>query len=166
MNHALTILWAQWRSVRNGYPRRGVAWTAVVALIWYVLWAGLSVVIARIFSEAENLPMIHNVLPSGLFIVFLYWQLIPLLMATTGSTLELRKLRVYPIPESQLFRLEMMLRVTSGIEMIILLAGITVGVTLNPRLPGWALFAVLAYIVFNLSIAIGLRDLLARLLSR
>ncbi len=42
--------------------------------------------------------MITAALPGGLLLIFLYWQVVPLLMAATGSSLELRKLRAYPIP--------------------------------------------------------------------
>jgi len=31
MNQARAILWAQWRSMRNFFPRTGVGWTAAVA---------------------------------------------------------------------------------------------------------------------------------------
>ena len=63
-----------------------------------------------------------------LLIVFLYWQVVPLLMAATGASLDLRKLQVYPIPVSQLFSIEVMLRVTAGIEMMLILSGIAVGI--------------------------------------
>ena len=32
MKHARAILWAQWRTLRNFYPRGGVAWTAVIGV--------------------------------------------------------------------------------------------------------------------------------------
>ncbi len=38
MKHARAILWAQWRTLRNFYPRGGVAWTAARELVWYGLW--------------------------------------------------------------------------------------------------------------------------------
>ncbi len=166
MTHAQAILWAQWRSLRNFHPKRGVAWTAVVATIWYGLWSATAVALAKIFSESDSVGMIHKVLPSGLLIVVMYWQLIPLLMATTGSSLELRKLRSYPIPESQLFSIEVLLRVTSGVEMVLLLAGIGVGVALNPALPHWGVLAILVYALLNLFAAVGFRDMLARVLAR
>ena len=71
-------------------------------------------------------------LPGGLLVMFLYWQVVPVLMAATGASLELRKLKVYPIPVSQLFAIEVMLRVTAAIEMVLVLIGIAVGVALNP----------------------------------
>jgi len=166
LTHARAIVWAQWRTLRNYYPRGGVAWTAIVGLIWYGLWTALSLALIRVFSEPGILGLVPKVLPTGLLIVLLYWQVIPLLMATTGSSLELKKLRVYPIPNSQLFGLEVLLRLTSGIEMVLMLTGITIGITLNDALPKWVAVPALAYIFFNLVIAVGLRDLLGRLLAR
>jgi ABC-2 type transport system permease protein len=166
MPFARAILWAQWRTLRNYYPHSGVAWTAIVGLIWYGLWAAASLALIRVFSEASNAQIIHNVLPSSLLIAFLYWQVIPLLMATPGATLELKKLRAYPIPESQLFSVEVLLRFTSGIEMVLLLTGGTIGMLLNPAMPKWGGLGTLAYVLFNLLTALGMRDMLARLLSR
>jgi len=166
MVHARTILWAQWRTLRNYYPRSGVAWSAVVGVIWYGLWLAASVGLLGVFSEAGNVTMIHNVLPSGLLMVFLYWQLIPLLLATTGASLELHKLRSYPIPDFQLFSLEVLLRLSSGAEMVLLLTGTLMGMLLNPALHGVGPWAVLLFILFNLLIGVGLRDLLGRLLAR
>ncbi len=79
--------------------------------------------------------------------------------------MELHKLQVYPIPVAQLFGIEVMLRVTAGIEMVLILVGLGIGVLLNPELPAWCAFAVLPYGIFNLFFAVGLRDLLARILA-
>ena len=166
MTHASSIVWAQWRTYRNYYPRGGVAWTAIVGLIWYGLWTAFSLALIKVFSEPATLPLIPKLLPTSLLIVVLYWQFIPLLMATTGSSLELKKLRAYPIPNSELFVLEVLLRFTSGIEMVLALTGITIGMSLNPGLPKWVLAPALAYLSFNLIIGVGLRDMLGRLLAR
>jgi ABC-2 type transport system permease protein len=111
-------------------------------------------------------PVIRIALPGGLLLIFLYWQVVPLMLATTGSSLDLRKLRAYPIPDGQLFLIEVLLRVTAGIEMVLVLLGMTIGAMLNPALAKWCLLATLIYVVFNLLIAVGLRDMLGRLLAR
>ena len=160
------IFWAQWRTLYHFYPRRGVAWSAVVGLIWYGLWTSVAIVMLRVFSNPTQIPVIRVALPGGLLLMFLYWQVVPLLLATTGSSLDLRKLRAYPIPDSQLFSIEVLLRVTAGIEMVLVLIGITIGALLNPALAKWSLLATAAYVTFNLIIAVGLRDTLARLLAR
>jgi ABC-2 type transport system permease protein len=166
VTHAKAILWAQWRTLRNFYPRGGVAWTAILGSIWYGIWTLAAIAIARLLSNPANLGTLRTALPGGLLLVFLYWQVVPLLMAATGASLELRKLQAYPIPVSQLFGIEVMLRVTAAIEMVLVLVGIAIGVLLNPRIPGWSALATLLYLLFNLFFAVGLRDLIARILAR
>jgi len=164
MNHARAILWAQWRTLRNS--RGGAAWTAIIGTIWYGFWLLASIAGARLVSNPANLPLLKAGLAGALLIVFLYWQVVPLLMAATGASLDLRKLQAYPIPVSQLFAIEVMLRVTAGIEMVMVLCGIAVGIALNPALPLWCTLAVIPYVLFNLLLAIGVRDLMLRLMAR
>lgn len=164
---ATAILWAQWKTLWNRRGRRGGRlWGTIVSVIWYGVWAVVAAAIGRIMSDGGDTILIHNVLPVGLMMVMLYWQLIPLLLATTGASLELRKLRVYPIPESQLFWIEALLRVTAGVEMVLLLIGVCAGAMFNPHFPKWGPMAIFAYVVFNLLFAIGMRDLMSRMLAR
>jgi len=137
-----------------------------VSVIWYGLWAGAAYSLLRVFSDPAEVPVIRIALPGGLLLIFLYWQVVPLMLATTGSSLDLRKLRAYPIPDGQLFSIEVLLRVTAGVEMVLVLMGMTIGAMLNPVLTGWSLSATLGYVAFNLLIAVGLRDMLGRLLAR
>ncbi|MBV8845224.1 MAG: hypothetical protein JO307_20655, partial [Bryobacterales bacterium] len=95
-----------------------------------------------------------------------YWQVVPLLVAATGASLDLKKLQGYPIPTRQLFIVEVLLRATASLEMFVVLLGASAGILLNPRLAKTGLIAILLYVVFNLYLALGLRDLLGRLLSR
>ena len=105
-------------------------------------------------------------MPGGLLLIFLYWQVVPLLMAATGASLDMRKLKAYPIPVRQLFAIEVLLRVTAAIEMFLVLLGAMIGILLNPRLPALGALAILPYMVFNLLLAVGVRDLVVRLLAR
>ena len=166
MTHGGAIIWAQWRTFCHFNPRRGIAWPVLVNLIWYGLWAGAAYAFLRVFSNPAEAPVIRNALPGGLLLMFLYWQVVPLLLATTGSSLDLRKLRAYPIQVNELFLIEVLLRVTAGLEMVLVLAGLTAGAMMNPALAKWSLLAALVYVAFNLIIAVGLRDLLGRLLAR
>jgi len=50
--------------------------------------------------------------------------------------------------------------------MVVVLMGMTIGAMLNPALTKWSLLATLIYVAFNLVIAVGLRDMLGRLLAR
>jgi ABC-2 type transport system permease protein len=165
MKHARAILWAQWRTLRNFYPRGGAVWSAVVQFAWYGGWTLAAAAVARVMASPQSVGLIETALPGGLVLVFLYWQVVPLLMAATGASLDLRKLQVYPIPVRQLFAIEVMLRVTGAVEMVLLLAGAAVGLTLNPHYSVLNALAVLPYLLFNLFLAVGLRDLAARLLA-
>ncbi len=162
---ATAILWAQWRTLRNRRGRGGSIWATISNIIWYGAWTLAAILLGKIVSERSGIQVIHSVLPATLLMITLYWQVIPLLMATTGASLEMRKLRAYPIPDGQLFWIEAMLRATAGIEMILILTGIGIGALLNPAYPKWAPVAILAYMVFNLLLAIGMRDLVARLIA-
>ena len=161
MNQARAILWAQWRSMRNFFPRRGVGWTAVVGLIWYGLWAAGAWAVMLLISSPITVSL------SGIFLlVFLYWQVVPVLMAASGASLDLRKLQAYPIPVTQLFALETMLRVTASIEVMLVLTGAGIGILRNPTLHPWNVLALLLFAGFNLVLGVGLRDTIARILAR
>jgi ABC-2 type transport system permease protein len=165
MNQARAILWAQWRTVRNFYPRGGIAWGTVINAGWYGFWLLAAIATARLAANPANAGAMRTLLPGGLLLAFLYWQVVPLLMAATGASLELRKLQVYPIPPSQLFSIEVMLRVTSAIEMLLIVMGLAVGMFLNPTLPKWTALVLVPYVLFNLFLAVGVRDLVARILA-
>jgi ABC-2 type transport system permease protein len=161
-------VWAQWRTLRNSIRRSGggIGWMAVVGIIWYGIWGTASYFLARLAMQPGSVGLVRTGLPPVLFLVFLYWQVVPLLMAATGASLDLRKLQAYPIPFSQLFGVEVLLRVTAGVEMLLVLTGVAIGMLLNPLIPWWAAFALLPYVAFNLFLSVGLRDLLVRILAR
>ncbi len=168
-NQARAIVWAQWRTTRNHFPRSNKAALAVNAfltLVWYGGFAFLAGLAAILLSNPDELSLIHDVLPSALLVCFLYWQLIPVLMASMGSSLDTKKLLVYPIPTGQLFTLEVLLRISTGVEMLLLLTGAGIGLLLNPRIPFWGPSALLVFVIFNLFCSAGVRDLLVRLLAR
>ena len=165
MNQARAILWAQWRTLRNFYSRGGVAWGAIIGAVWYGFWLLAAIAMARMAASPANLGVMKALLTGGLLLVFLYWQVVPLLMAATGASLELSKLKVYPVPASQLFLIEVMLRITSAVEMVFIMIGLALGILFNPVLPGWAALVPVPFVLFNLLLAVGLRDLVARILA-
>src|SRR5882757_6286842 len=112
MNQARAIVWAQWRTALNFYPRGGIAWTAVIGAIWYGFWLLASFAASQLAANPANMNLLRTALPGTLLMVLLYWQVVPLMMAATGASLELRKLQAYPIPVSQLFGIEVLLRLT------------------------------------------------------
>ena len=102
----------------------------------------------------------------GLILGFFYWQVVPLMLATAGASLETKKLIVYPVPHSQLFLLDVLMRVSTGLEVLIMMVGAAIGILLNPKLPWWAPLAFVPYIVFNLALASGVREWIARIMAR
>ncbi|MSV35603.1 MAG: hypothetical protein EXQ47_08410 [Bryobacterales bacterium] len=166
MPYVGAIFWAQWCTLCNFYPRKGVAWTAIVGIVWYGLWSTVAFVLLQAFRNTENLFIVRQALPGGLLLMFLYWQAVPILLAATGSSLDLKRLRVYPIPAKHLFGIEVLLRITSAVEMALLLAGIIIGALFNPKLTSGSVLAATLFLPFNLIVAVGLRDLVGRLLAR
>ena len=163
------ILRAQLLSMRPG-ANRGLAISVFVGLLWYGFWAAVATW-AAFFVAHATAERLQYLAPLGLLAVCLYWQLMPVLSASMGSSLDLRKLMVYPVPPGQLFVVDLMLRFLTGIEMLLALTGAAIGLARNPVAGGPAAIlrvslAVLGFIVFNVLLASGTRSLLERLLAR
>src|SRR5581483_11878346 len=119
---ASAIVWAQWRTQRNYFPRSNKASFAFSTLLsagWYGIFVYFAFLAAVLLSKPEEVEAFRQIFPSALLLCFLYWQLIPILMASMGSALDTRKLLVYPIPPGELFGLEVLLRISTGIEMVL-----------------------------------------------
>ncbi|MBV9759977.1 MAG: hypothetical protein JO340_05390 [Acidobacteriaceae bacterium] len=161
------IAWAQLRISRNHLPRTDIgsvlAW--IVALFWYGIFAaaaaGLAFALARI-----PVAQLRQYLPLGLLGVFAFWQLIPLFTLSTGWSLQLNKLRVYPVHDRALFGIEVLLRITSAPEMIIVLLGALIGLLRNPQVPALWPFALLLFVPFNLFLALAIRELFLQSFAR
>ena len=169
LNQIRAILWAQWRSFRNYFPRsnKGSAFfSSVLAAGWYAIFVYLASLAAYLLARPEELESLRKILPGALLLCLLYWQLVPVLMASLGSSLEIKKLLVYPVPAGQLFGLEVVLRISTGIEMCLVIAGAIVGLLINPKVPLWAPVSLAIFVAFNLFVSAGVRDLLVRLLAR
>src|SRR5580704_5214120 len=167
-NQAGAIVWAQWRSTRNHLPHAnlgGMLFTGVLTAFWYGAFAYMAVLAGFLLSRPDELDSFHKILPAALLLCFLYWQVIPVLLTSLGASLDLRKLLVYPIPKRALFAIEVILRVSTGVEMLLILAGAALGLLLNPNVPLWAPFSLALFVVFNLFCSTGIRDLLVRLLA-
>lgn len=168
------ILRAQWLSMRIsrlGSSRRRAIFSAILAVLWYGFWTFLAAVAEELMAASELRAEIETWLPVGLLAVFAYWQLAPLASATMGASLDLRKLLVYPVPRRSLFLVEILLRIATCAELLLLLAGAGIGLLRNPAFSGQFLLArvslaMLLFASFNLMLAAGLRNLIERLLSR
>jgi ABC-2 type transport system permease protein len=164
-NQARAVLWAQWRTYRN-YSTGKWAWLSyVLGALWYGAWLAAGLATAVLLARAEAVDLTVQI-AGALLLMSLYWQFIPMMMAASGLALELQKLKIYPIPVSQLFTIEVLLRVTAALEMLLILSGAAVGLLFNPALSGFRALAVLPFAAFHMLIALGLRDAIVRLLGR
>ena len=169
LDQARAIVWAQWRTVFNHYPHAN-KWssglTILLTLVWYGCWTVGAVVLAANLSKTSALRTAEVYLSYALLLGFFYWQIVPLMLANAGIGLEMKKLVVYPIPHSQLFLLDAILRVSTGFEVLIMLGGASLGVLLNRLMPWWSALAFVPFILFNLTVAAGIRALLTRIMAR
>ncbi len=167
------ILRAQWlsmRSFRLDSRRRSAIFSIITALVWYGFWT----VLAYLAEEFTASPAAGNLLltglPAGLMFVFLYWQLAPIVSASMGASLDLKKLLIYPVPHRELFVIEVLLRLTTCAEMLLVLGGSVTGLLRNPiyggiRAAPRIIAPFLMFVFFNLLLSAGLRNLLERLLT-
>jgi ABC-2 type transport system permease protein len=156
----LTIAWAQWRTVRNHLPRTtiGSLLSLSIAIVWYGGFATLAVFVAIALPDVP-LAYLRRHLGAGLLGVFLFWQLIPLLTLTGGWSLDLKKLQVYPLSTNAMLITEAILRVTTGVEMVLVLLGSCVGLMLHPHIPLLAPLGLLLFMPFNLLVSLLTREI-------
>jgi ABC-2 type transport system permease protein len=159
------------RSFRVGSGRRGAILSAITGLIWYGFWAVIAAFGYDFAARTDDRLALQLNLPVGFLLVFGYWQLAPLISASLGASLDLKKLLVYPIPHEKLFVVEVLLRLTNGAEMLMVLIAGLAGLLRNPVLGGWSLAPRAAgclalFVLFNLLLSAGVRSLLERLLAR
>jgi len=166
----VAVLGIQWRSLVNSLRRRserlGLVATLLVAVFWYGFWlAGAAALLA--FAALAGDERLQKVLPGLLFLILLYWQLSPLLTASMGVSIDLRKLAPYPIGQRTLFLVECLLRLATGAELALLVIGLSCGAAFrHPARVRVFLPAVLLFLLFNVLLSAGLRNLLERLLQR
>ncbi|MGB9611102.1 MAG: hypothetical protein ACPL7M_09025, partial [Bryobacteraceae bacterium] len=147
------ILWAQFRVLYNRVTGGSVGAGRVVYWISLAFWYGMMAMLAWV--AAVSLPALDNreslaaVTATILMGATAFWQLMPVMMASTGVSLDLRKLMVYPIPFRRLFLVEALLRVSTGTEVLIVLTGLAVGLVRSPLTPGWTAAFLLVFVAFN-----------------
>jgi ABC-2 type transport system permease protein len=161
------IAFAQFRIMRNHLPRTNVGsilmW--LLSTLWYGMFAAFGASLAFSLPKTSAL-VIQEWLPVGLLSVFLFWQLVPLFTLSSGWSLQLNKLQIYPVSNSALFGMEVLLRLSTAPEMILVLAGTVIGLLRHPDLPGFAPFLLLLYIPFNLFVSLAVRELLLHSFER
>jgi ABC-2 type transport system permease protein len=156
--------------LRVGTRRSGAIFSAITSLVFYGVWAVVAFGVVAWFSDRDNAGSFVPALSSGLLFVMLYWQLAPIISAGFGASLDLKKLLVYPIPHEKLFVVEVLLRLSSCAEMLLLVGGVAIGLMRNP-LYGVAaapliIVGVLLFTVTNLLLSAGIRQAVERLFLR
>jgi ABC-2 type transport system permease protein len=163
------ILFAQFKGIYNrfsGGAGAGRIFYWLSSALWYGGVGFLAALAATSLPQIRSRQTLSAILSSGLFLATLYWQFVPVMLAANGVSLDLRRLMVYPIAPSRLFAIEVLLRVSTGLEVLIVMAGASAGLIRSPITPlGGPLF-LLPFIAFNLLLSAGVRDLLTRLLAR
>jgi ABC-2 type transport system permease protein len=133
--------------------------------LFYAVFVAIAVALAIGIPRAP-VAEIHKWAPVGLLAVFLYWQIIPLFTLSTGWSLQISKLQIYPIPHASLFGIEALLRFTSAPDMLIVLAGAFAGLVQRPDM-GWTWpYLLILYIPLNLFLSLGIRDLILHSFER
>ncbi|HEX3876191.1 MAG TPA: hypothetical protein VHW24_04350 [Bryobacteraceae bacterium] len=160
------ILRAQFLTMRLGRGRRR-ALRAIPTILWYAFWVVVSLMACILAKYAEE-PMLRRYLPLAYLAVTLYWQLMPLLTASMGRSLDLKKLAMYPVPHARLFAVDTLLCFTSSIEMALVIAGGSIGLMMRwgfTAAPG-VILAGIIFLAFNSLLASGTRSIIGRLMSR
>lgn len=168
----LAILKAQWLSMRLrvGTRRAGAVFSSITSVIFYGFWAFLAWLTMLYFSQSAQSEYFVDALSSGLLFVMLYWQFAPIISASFGASLDLKKLLSYPIPHSKLFTVEVMLRIFTCGEMLLLVIGAATGLLRNPNFGAkTAIFTIggaLVFSVTNILLSAGNRNFLERIFLR
>jgi len=164
-NQVRAIVGAQWRAWLNHGPKAQWAmW--LVYLIWYGFASTLAWVAATVLPEIKESARLMQIVELVLLAGLLYWQVIPLMLASAGMALDLKRLLVYPVEPSNLFLIEVLLRLSTGMEVCIVLSGVSVGLWSRPDVPVWGPLFFVPYLAFNMVLSAGIRDLLARLMAK
>ncbi len=164
------VLHIQWLSFRNGLRRRseriGLLFSIFVTTIWYAIWLAAAAGLC-LFSLWASTGRLSRTLPALLLLLLVYWQASPLLTASMGVSIDLRKMALYPLDVKTLFLMECLLRLMTSAEMILVLSGLTVGMAMRaPQQIPIFLPAAALFVLFSVLLSAGLRNLLERLLQR
>jgi hypothetical protein len=167
------ILWAQFLSMRlrkGRSARSGAIFSSVTGLFFYAVFAFFGWALMLLFSDPDESAKFMPLLSGILLFAMLYWQLAPVITASFGASIDLRKLMAYPIPRRTLFLVEVLLRAMTSFDMLLVLTGICAGLLRNPqygaRSAPYILSGALAFVAMNVLLSAGIRSLLERFFLR
>jgi ABC-2 type transport system permease protein len=161
------IVWAQYRTIRNYLPRTsmGAILLGLISLVWYGLFCFAAFGLAKGMQYAP-MDKLRLYFPAGMLGLLLFWQIFPVLTMSSGWSLELNKLLVFPIHPRTLFVVELILRFTTSPESVILLIGAIWGLLAHPEMHGWWPVLLLLYVPFNLLLSLAVREWMMRLFRK
>lgn len=164
------IVWAQWRTllnVRRGVRLSSAALAAAILSLWFGAWVFSAAALGLACAKPSSAGPLQASLPAAFLLLCGLWQLTPVMISSQGASLDVKRLLVYPVTARQLYPMDLLLRLTSNPELLLLLAGATLGIMANPGLAGMMAPAAAAVLVlFNLCAASGLRQQIERIAAR
>ncbi len=168
LDHIRAILWVQARTLWNFYRRGSWGVTAISTLLtagWYGMVAFGAVSVSILVANPPEGFELGKFGARFLFLMLVYWQFVPIVTASTRMSLDIKRIIVYPIGRGQLYLLELILRLSTAIELLLITAGVTVGLLRNSTIPKVAALALLPWLLFNLLLSAGVRDVVGRWLA-
>lgn len=167
------ILYAQLLSMR---PRRGrsirgsAVFSVVTTLFFYGVFALFGFSMMLLFSSPDLAGRFIELLSGVLLLMTAYWQIGPVITASFGASIDLRKLMAYPVPRRELFLVEVLLRGMTSFDMLLVLSGISTGLVRNP-LFGWTaapyvIVGAAAFAVMNILLSAGVKSWMERFFVR
>lgn len=166
------ILRAQLLSMRvkTGTRRGAAIFSVITGLVFYGFWGLVAWGGMRFFADPENASYFAPTLSSGLLLAMIYWQFVPVISASFGASLDLRKLLAYPIPHGTLFTAEVLLRITACAEMLLVAGGAAIGLLRDPlfglKASPFIAGGALIFTATNILLSAGMRNLVERLFLR
>ncbi len=167
------ILYAQLLSMR---PRRGRAlrgsavFSVFTTLFFYGIFGLFGLSMMFLFSSPDIAGRFVQALSGALLLITGYWQIGPVITASFGASIDLRKLMAYPVPRRDLFLVEVLLRAMTSFDIVLVLGGIVIGLLRNP-LYGWAaapyvIGGSVAFAVMNVLFSAGVKSWMERFFVR
>jgi ABC-2 type transport system permease protein len=167
------ILRAQLLSMRLRKGRSvgaGIVFSAFTGLAFYGMFAFFAWGVMLFFSSPDATGNFTQVLSGLLLIAMLYWQMAPVLSASFGASIDLRKLTAYPIPRHKLFLVEVLLRAITSFDVMLVIGGLCLGLLRNPAIPASSIPAILggalSFVVMNILLSAGIRSWMERFFLR
>jgi hypothetical protein len=170
LHHIRALLSLQRKTMVNAFRahanRNGLGLSLLISTLWYGVWLSLAV-ICWITPHYIGVDDIEEALPGLLLFAMGCWQLSPIVTLSLGVSIDMRKLTYYPVATPTLFAVECLLRIWTGIEIIVVLCGLFLGlITAGSAHPALLAVAFLLFVTLNVFISAGMRNLIERIFRR